>query len=182
MTREYLSPEEREEYDALLVEAGFEPDGARRPSKEIGSRMQRLLEDALRAGRSWAGWVLADDAEAGHLSRWKRWDKSRNKVRMITPGGDIVPRSAVVGVRRRREDGITPYYQQALWRELTWAEVEQKLDEAKAQRKSVDITAATAHRLLALRDRVPESTGPEAACVLLGVDMEAYLAGEQDIA
>ncbi|MGH8996029.1 MAG: hypothetical protein ACRDYB_08390 [Acidimicrobiales bacterium] len=182
MTRDYLSPDEREERDALFIDVGFELDGTRRPSPEIGPRMHHLLEDALQAGRSWAGWMLADDAAAGHLKRWEHWDKARNRVRVMTPAGEIVPRAAVVGVRRRTKDGTSAYYQQALWRELTWSEVEQKLDEARAQLKSARINATTADRLLALRDRLPDSAGPAAACLMLGLDLEAYLAGEQNIA
>lgn len=181
MRREQLSPEERQEYDALLADAGLRGDGTRRESHEIGPRMHRLLQDALQAGRTWAGWTLADDAEAGHLARFKSWDKTRNRVRVFVGGNRIVPRSAVVGVLRRRDDGSMGH-QQALYDELTWAELEQHLSLAQAQMSSARITVATAQRLLALREHAPTAIGPAQACVLLGLDMKAYLAGEQDIA
>lgn len=180
MKREDLSPEEREEYDDILAESGIDEYEQRRESQEIGPRMHSLLEDAYRAGRPWAGYVIEDDAEAGHLVRFKQWDKARRRIRVVA-GDVIVPRAAVVGVRRRREDGST-YYQQSFWQELSWAEVEQKLTESTAQMNSAKINAATARRLLALRELAPTSTGPTTACLLLGLDFEAYLAGEQDIA
>ena len=70
MDRRMLSAEERAEYDALLYEAGYDTDGQRRPSGEIGDRMHRLLADAVQAGRTWAGYVIDDDArrEIGRAS------------------------------------------------------------------------------------------------------------------
>lgn len=180
MKRDMLSPEEREEYDVLLAEAGYDDTGERRPSNEIGERMHLLLEDADQAGRGWATAVIRGDAVDGHLMRFKRWDKARNRQKIFV-GGVIVPRAAVVGVRKQRSDG-SEYWQQGLWRELTWEEVEQKVTEARSQVRSGQITVATAQKLLKLRERAPNTIGPFAACVLLGLDFDEYLAQEDDVA
>jgi hypothetical protein len=181
MKREDLPPEDREEYDALMADAGLTVEGLMRPSGEIGPRMHRLLQAAQVKGQIWAGWVLADDAENGHLAHWKQWNNRDKHQRVVTPAGDIVKRRAVHGIKRRRNDGTT-YYQQGFWREMDWEEVEYKLAEATSQARAADITAATARRLLDLRKRVPESKGPAAACLMLRLDLDAYLAGEQNIA
>lgn len=178
--REDLSPEEREEYDLLIEEAGFDEDGTERPSGEIGERMHDLLVDADQAGRVWASYILRDDAEAGHLKRFNSWNKAR-KRKMVYFNGQIVPKAAVVGVRRKRDDGST-YHQQSLWELLTWAEVEQKLDEARSQKRSAAINETTAKRLLALRIKVPNSIGPLAACDALGIDLDEYLQSGEDAA
>lgn len=180
MKEEYLSPDERAEYDALLADAGLDDNGQPHPSKEIGPRVHQRLLALAQTGSTWAKWILLDDAEAGHLKRFNDWLKARNKQRVITESGDVVPKPAVVGVRRRHDDGTT-FYQQSFWRDVTWAEVEQKLAEATATINAARITSYQARRLLRLRDRVPESTGPAAACLLLGIEVTAYIAGEQDL-
>lgn len=176
--RKDLSPEERDEYDAIMAEAGYDDDGQRRPSGEIGPRMRELLEDALQAGRPWAQYILDDDTEYGHLTRFKRWDKDRNQQKVFV-GDTVVQRAAVVGVKRKL-DGDTREWQQSLWRELTWDEIEQKLKEGVMQQYSGKITATTARRLLSLRERVPESVGPEDACLELGLDFDEYLQSDDN--
>lgn len=178
--REHLAPEERVEYDELLAKAGLDKFGDALPSGQIGSRMHGLLLDAVQAGRGWASWILADDAEAGHLKRFNAWNKARKKIKTFF-NGQIVPKAAVVGVTKKRDDGSS-YWQQSLWQELTWSEIEQKLDEALNQRRSAAINASTARRLLALREKAPDSIGPGAACLALGIDFDEYLASEEDVA
>lgn len=177
--RKDLSPEEREEYDSIMAEAGYDESDQHRPSGEIGPRMRELLEQAVNAGRLWAQYVADDDAEYGHLKRFKDWDKERRKQKVFIDGV-IVPRAAVVGVRRKVGDEFE--WVQSLWRELSWDEVEQKLKEAAIQQYSAKITATTARRLLSLRDRAPESVGPLEACQSLGIDFSEYLQGEGEAA
>jgi hypothetical protein len=178
MDRRMLSTEERAEYDALLYEAGYDETGQRRPSGEIGDRMHRLLADAVQAGRTWAGYVIDDDARTGHVSRFKRWDKVRTPME-VNSQSVIVKRSAVMGVVRRDTETGAAYHQQALYVEMTWGELVGVLEGAQGRIASDRITVGICKKLLALKLRAPESIGPADACGRLGVDMYDYLASEE---
>lgn len=170
-----LSPEERAEYNDLLSEAGY-VDGAHAPSSEVGQRMHDLLENAARAGRPWAEWVLRDDALAGHLSRFKQWDKAREK-QMAFVGGAIVPIAAVRGVKRFDKTGRR-YDQQAFWREMSWDDVRAVLNGSKLRIRAEQITVSVATRLLMLHMEQPDSAGPADACDQAGYEFDAFMAGE----
>lgn len=178
MDRRMLSTEERAEYDALLYEAGYDTDGQRRPSGEIGDRMHRLLADAVQAGRTWASYVIDDDARRGHVSRFKRWDKVRTPME-VNHQSVIVKRAAVMGVLRRDVETGAAYHQQALYADMTWGELVGVLEGAQGRIASDRITAGICKKLLALKLRAPDSMGPGDACGRLGVDMHSYLASEE---
>lgn len=178
MDRKHLSPEEREEYDALLYEAGYDESGDRRPSSEIGDRMHKLLGDAVQAGRIWAGYVVDDDACAGHLTRFKRWDKGRTLME-VNHQSVIVKRAAVMGVRRRDAETGVIYHQQVIYPEMTWDELVGVMESAQVRIASDRITVGTCTKLLVLKMRCPESVGPADACAQLGIDMQSYLVSEE---
>lgn len=178
MDRKMLSAEERAEYDALLYEAGYDETDRRRPSGEIGERMHQLLTDALQAGRVWAGYVIDDDARRGHLARFKRWDKA-NHVMNVNDGTVIVPRAAVMGIRRRDVETGAIVHQQALFSEMTWDDLIGVLESAQGRIASDRITVGVCKKLLALKLRSPESVGPAEACELLGIDMQGYLVEDE---
>lgn len=178
MDRKTLSAEERAEYDALLYEAGYDEYGQRRPSGEIGDRMHRLLVDAVQAGHAWASYVIDDDAQRGHVSRFKRWDKVRTPMQ-VNHQSVIVKRSAVMGVVRRDVETGAAYHQQALYADMTWSELVGVLEGAQGRIASDRITVGIGKKLLALKLRAPESIGPGDACERLGVDMYSYLASEE---
>lgn len=98
--RSILSNEERAKYDTLIFEASFDSTGRRRPSYEIGDRIHAMLLDAVQAQEPWAQWVLDADARAGHIRRFKRWDRIRNLVR-TKDGGQVVRLSGIQAVKRR---------------------------------------------------------------------------------
>lgn len=171
-----MSPEERAEYDALMTEAGYDEFGVARPSHEIGDRMTAMLADAVQAQRPWATWVRDSDARAGHLSRWNRWNKTRNPV-LVSHDGQLLNRAGAMGIRRPSIAGGLQH-QQVLFHHMTWAEVSQVVEVARQRAKSEQITVSLALRLLDLHMRAPESKGPREACTLLGIDIESYLAAE----
>lgn len=177
MDRRMLSVEERAEYDALLYKAGYDGTGNRRPSGEIGDRIHDLLTDALKAGRAWAGYVIGDDARAGHLARFKRWDKVRTLME-VNHQSVIVKRSAVMGVKRRDAETGAVYHQQALYAEMAWSEVIDVMESAQVRIASDRITVGICVKFLALKLRCPDSIGPADACARLGIDMQEYLTEE----
>jgi hypothetical protein len=178
MDRKHLSPEEREEYDALLREAGYDEAGNRRPSGEIKDHMHELLVDAVKAGRTWAGYVIDDDARDGHLKRFKRWDRVRTLMD-VNNQSVIVKRSAVMGVKRRDAETGAIYDQQVLYAEMAWNEVIYVMESAQVRISSDRITVGICTKLLALKLRCPESAGPADACARLGLDMHDYLISEE---
>lgn len=181
MKRRHLAPEERAEYDAAYEEAGLDPHGNPRPSDEIKTRLLARLEDAVQAGRRWAGYVMDDALEDGLLKSWKDWNNEQNRMKVIH-NGVIVPARAVRGTRRRDSDTGTVMYQQAFWREMTWEDVRQQLDDARKRIDAEKVTVSIATRLLELKLRCPESAGPFDACDALSVDFEKYIAGEAECA
>lgn len=53
---EYLRDNDRAEYEALMHDAAFYPNGAPVPSHLQAQRAKRLLDDAVNARRQWADW------------------------------------------------------------------------------------------------------------------------------
>lgn len=178
MKRGHLSPEERPEFDALFEEAGLDEIGNPLPSSEIKARMRSLLRDAVQAGRPWAQYVLDDAADDGLLAAWKRWNNEQKRMRTLHNGA-IVPVRAVRGTRRRDPETGQVVNQQSFWREMSWADVRQQLDDSRKRINAERITESIANRLLALLLDCPESMGPAEACERLGIDMQSYLVGDE---
>ena len=179
MSEHILSQEERDEYDSILYDAGYVNDKPR-PSSEIGPAIVRLLDDAERAGRVWARWVLDDYTATGALAKFRKWSKQRDVV-TVAGKSYTVTKPAAVGVRKRAEDGTT-FYQATLWQDMTRDELEQIIARSAKQIESEGQTIAIAKRLLALLGRVPEATTVGEAMATLGLDTEAYLAALDEAA
>lgn len=177
MRRGFLSPEERVEFDAMYEQAGLDMFGKARPSDEIKSRLLSMLQDAVQAGRKWAGYVLDDAVEEGLFKSWKDWNNEQERMRVYY-NGVIVPARAVRGTRRRNQDTGRTVHQQVLWREMSWEQVRQQLDDSRTRIAAEQITISIAARLLELKLRCPESTGPLDACERLGLDFDTYLSAE----
>lgn len=178
--RDMLSPEEREEYDAVLIRAGLDDSGVPRVSEDIGPRMYEMLLEADRSGRRWASWVIRDDAATGHLRRFNAWWKRENRHKVLHEGR-LYSRAAVRGVKRRKETGELKH-QLEFWYDMSWMDLELQIAEASDRIASERIAISTARKLLALRDDAPYAASPREAAGQLGVDLDAYIAGEQDVA
>lgn len=170
-----LSPEERVEYDELMYEAGFDEFGNLLPSSEIGARAVALLQDAVRAGRTWAGFVLDDALEAGCLSRWQRWKRERNKIRTVFEGR-TVPLVAVSGLRRRDVGGEV-YHQQSFWPDMSAEELHQIISDSRSRVLAERVRIASALRLLELMEVHGASTVGEALAAE-GMSLADFLGAE----
>lgn len=180
MRREMLSPEERDEYDAVIEQAAFDDHGQRRSTGEAGQRLRELIEDADQAGRPWAQWVREDDQEAGHQKRLKAWIKARESIKVYDRStGTLTRKPAEISVKHASADG-SEAYQLTLWRQLDWAQVQEVLRSAQRRISSERINADTARKLLALREQAPESSGPLEACEMLDIDFDSYIASDED--
>lgn len=171
--RRMLSDEERAEYDALLYEATHHSDGKRRKTREIGPRLQTLLNDAEQAGRRWAGWVLDDALLTGLQATARKWSSTREVIETII-GERIVRKPAAYGIRRARSDGGQDFLR-AGWGEMTAEDLDQLISSRGAQiaaeRDTVTI-ARKLKKLLTETGKTPVSVALES----LGVDLTTYLA------
>lgn len=171
-----LSPEERAEYDALLHEAGYDEAGEQRPAHEIKERMHRLLQEAVQAHRTWAGYVLDADVREGHHRRFKGWDRARQVVN-TRHGERVVRRSAVMSLRRRDPDNGRTYWQGTFYADMTRQDLLDVVNGAEVRIGSERITIAMARRLVALLDETGAAT-VATALETRGVELETYLLEE----
>lgn len=174
MKREMLSDTERAEYDALMQDAGYDSQGKRRPSAEVGPRMHELLVDAVKAGRRWATWVLEDDAAAAHLSRFKRWANTR--ITVTTPVGErLVKRSAAMSVKRTDPTTGADFWQPTFWADMTHDDLVSVRTGARTRIESERITLS----IVAALDAILTETGCDTvaeALVRKGTTIDAWLA------
>lgn len=180
MSNNILTTEERELYDDLMYEAGYDENGKPRPSFEIGPRIVEMLRDAAyQAHQQWAGFVLDDLAEAGALTRWKQWQKQREFIEVRTDEGEeqpvVVTKPAAMSVRRRDVESGKSYFQMTMWDDMTRDHLLQVIQREGTSIQTSRETIATARRLLALLDRAPEATTVGEAAQVLGTDVGSYL-------
>lgn len=174
MRRQQMSPTEREEYDALMTEAGFDGLGKPYPAAEVAGRMHDALLDAVQAGRRWAEWVIEDDTHSGHLSRWKRW--SRQRLTVSTPVGDrMVERSAVMSMQRRDPESGQPYWQDTFYPDMTRDDLVALAATCQGRMESERITLSTARALIALLDETDAGTVAD-ALASKGATLDGWLA------
>jgi hypothetical protein len=173
--RNMLSAEERAEYDALVFEAGFDQIGKRRPSHEIGDHFHELLLDAIQAKRPWAQWVMDEDAKAGHIRRFKAWDRTRHPVR--TKDGERVVRvSRVQAVRRRDPETEAMFWQDADYEDMTASDLDSVIAGMDSKIAPLVCNRETARSLRTLIESCGTRTVRE-ALEIRGLSMDEYLLG-----
>lgn len=170
----HLSPEDRSEYDELMLEAGTDEAGDVLPSREIGPRVLEALNNAAdNAHRQWAVDILADIFAAGCLKRWKDWNRGRA---VITVAGEsyVTTKAAAMSVLKKGDDGAK-YFQLTFWEDMTRGQLAQILGAAAKRVDAEKTTMATARRLMALFDGAPAALTVREAADELDVDIEEYL-------
>lgn len=171
-----LSPAEREEYDGLMYDAGHDEHGNLLPSGEIKERMHGLLLDAVQAGRTWAQFVLDDDAREGHLKRHKRW-RDRKEFVSTAFGGGFATKPAAMSIRRVSTADASAVWQPTLWQDMTRAELLQIVTGSQMRARAEQVTISIARRLIALLDE----TGAESVSTALeakGTSIDEFLLDE----
>jgi len=171
-----LTPEEREEFDELMYDAGLDSLGKPLPSEVIGERVVSALREAQ---RSWAGYLLDDILRAGALEHWKHWHKRREVIE-ISEGNQSKPvtvtKAAAMGVRRRHAETGRIYHQQTMWDDMDREALEQLVADATTRIGTEHRTIATARRLLALMDDAPGAHTAREAAEARGTTVAEYLA------
>jgi hypothetical protein len=176
----HLTPEERDEFDELMYDAGLDSLGKPLPSEVIGERVvASLREAAYQAHRPWAGYLLDDILRAGALEHWKHWHK-RREVIQIGEGDASKPvtttKAAAMGVRRRHADTGRIYHQQTIWDDMDREALEQLVADANKRIGTEQRTIATARRLLTLMDEAPDAATAREAAEAQGTTVAEYLA------
>lgn len=169
-----MSPEDRAEFDDLMLEAGTDAAGDVLPSREIGARVLAALNTAAdQAHREWAAQILADIFTAGCLKRWKDWNRGRA---VITVAGEsyVTTKAAAMSVLKKGDDG-QKFFQLTFWEDMTRAQLAQILGTAAKRADAEKTTMATARRLMALFDGAPSAQTVREAAAARGVEIDEYL-------
>lgn len=181
-----LTPDELEQLDELMYDAGLDEAGKPRPSHEIGTRVVSALRTAAyQHGHAWAGHLLDDITRSGALGRWKDWYKQREVIN-IGEGDSTSPvttkKAAAMGIRRRSEETGRVFYQQTLWDDMTRGALEQLVADSGTRIRTERRTIATARRLLALMDEAPDAATAREAAEAKGTTVAEYLAAPERVA
>ena len=138
-----LSPEEREEYDALLLDATC-VNGQLLPISEASERLHLLLVDAVKAGRTWAEIQLARALNDGLRSETRRYLKRTN----TTTETDVLgthSRPSVYTVPRETATGVV--HQPMLFEDMTVNDLNAVISSSERQVRANQQNRQTAIRL-----------------------------------
>lgn len=162
------SPEERDEYEALLAEIAAETTDTR----ERLDRFEHKLADAIQAHRPWATEVERACRRFGMGKELSRFE-ARNRA-LVSHDGRVLSLPAIQARRVTTTDGDVTY-QRELIEVWTWQQIQDK--RAEALRAGQTYTEKVAHydRLLALRVLAPESKTPREAAESAGLDLDDFL-------
>lgn len=166
------SPEERDEYEALLHEV---ISGARLTGDRV-RLMETKMADAEQAHRPWVRDANREAVRTGYASQIKGYLK-RNRV-ALSHDGLILSRPRIIGTPKVSDSGQT-YYEQALIELKTFDELRAKRSDYLAQIRAYDANVALIDKLLALADLAPTATTPAEAAAQLDIDLDEYLGGAE---
>lgn len=173
MNRSAWTPEERDEFDAIVAES---VESSVNQAIRTNYFLARI-RDAEQAQRFFAADVLHDAERRGAASILKAALKANTTV-LVSHEGKVLTKPRMIGTQRRDLDGRT-YSEQTLFDYMTWDELVAKRREYLRQIDSYDANVATVDKLLALRDLAPEAINPISAVQMLGTTLERWL-GEDE--
>ena len=162
------TPEERDEYDALLAEVV----GATKVSADRLDLFEHKLLDAIQAHRPWAREVERACTRAGLAKEVARF-QARDKA-LVAHDGRVLSVPAVQARRVTDAEGQAGYQRELieLW---SWDAIAAKRLEALKAQRSYDDKIAHYDRLLALRVLAPEAASPAEAAKAAGVQLDDFL-------
>lgn len=166
----FLTTDETADWNAMLDDVNARPGLS---TGERGDALVAMLHDAVQAHVGWAAMALDALAEAGAQSALKKRAKAISTT-LVTFKDAAILRAGRVGVKSKRPSGQV-FYEQKLFEEITWHELEERLVDLAKLAKGLGATIATDKKLLKLRKQYPASAGPGDACKQMGVTVEQYL-------
>lgn len=162
------TPDERDEYEALLGEIVAETTDTR----ERLDLFEHKLLDAIQAQRPWAGEVERACRRFGMGKEVSRYE-ARNRA-LVSHDGRVLSLPAVQARKVTTTEGEVTY-QRELIEVWTWQQIEDKRAEALKAARTYNDKVAHYDRLLALRVLAPESASPSDAAKTAGVDLDEFL-------
>ena len=171
LSTNYLSPDERDAWRALLDDA---LNGSRQADPAAVGRAMAALDQADRAGAEWPTLIRAQAVRTVLQAELKRYAKAE-AMTAVTYNGTPLVRTARRGVRQQAADGSTTYEQKLLW-DMDWPEVDTWAASNESQIHGLLANRDIARKLQDLRRMAPRSTGPADAASQLGTTVEAVLA------
>lgn len=172
MSHAHWSPDDRDEYDALVDEVLVATDD----STDRAALFLRKLRDAEQAQRFWASDVLREIEHDG--SRKRIVDEAKRRVPRVAVSYEGVSLGTVhrtIGTRTRTDIGKTAYVQ-TLFDYPTFDALREKRLQHQADIAGHRRDIAALDRLLELEGRAPGTT-PAEVCRALGITVEEWLAG-----
>lgn len=169
MNKSSWSPEEREDYEALLDSIVSQHS----TTHSRGVAFVDALHSALSQKLMWARDVQREAELQFGENECKDYVK-RNRV-AVTYQGKVINKPRAIGVQRVQSSGKAAF-EQALFDFFTWDELEAK---AAEYLKAIAANKQNLHvvvRLLELREAVPGAINPVQACSTLGTTVEEWLA------
>jgi hypothetical protein len=169
INRSSWSPEERDEFDALLARVISSSTN----TTDRLDLMEQLMGDAIQAQRYWASDVDRAARRYGYASEIKKY-QDRNRVLVASGTDRVLSLPRIQGTIARNEEGDA-YHQRELIELWTWEQILEKRAEAIRARRLHADKVAHYDRLLALRDQCPDSTSPADAARQLGINLDSWL-------
>lgn len=171
----HLDDDQRHEYDEAMTEAiGTDRDS--KVTREMGERVRQMLLDAEQAQRPWASQMLDDDQLAGCVNRAKRWLDSHQERMLVAFNGQIIAKARRKGRKQRNQADGSSTWQRTLFDDFSWSELEEFLQSAIGRAAAEQVNIASARKLLVLKERAPDTYGPQEASERLGTSIDEVLA------
>lgn len=167
INRNAWSPTERDEYEDLLAEVC----NATKGSTERLDLFDAKLTDAIQAHRPWATDVARACRRFGLGKEIARYE-NRNQA-LVSHDGLLLSVPRVQSRKVMVAGEVT--YQRELIEVWTWEQITAKRAEAIKASDSYTVKVGHYDRLLALREKAPDTKSPAEAAKQLGIDLEDYL-------
>lgn len=167
-----LPMEWRDELNVLLDAVIDNREHTTRPAR--ARAVLDLLRDATQAHRPWADAIIEEALIAGLARIIKQREDSRARVLVATTTGTVERKAsrAVMVVDREGNKVV----QQKLIQEFTWDHLDQHDGMLGRQIGNLADSRRMVARLMELRERFPDTTGPAEACARLGLTVDEFLA------
>lgn len=167
----FLAPPERVMWNELQDHALEVTGGDARAAVEL---VRTWLVDAEQAGHPWPRAIIDRCIADGIHRRLVHYGK-RVSVAMVAYNGKVVAKATRVGRRRRDPETGRLYFQQTLFEDFSWAELDGWLRMIQGQIEGLRVDVHMAEKLADLKARYPDSYGPAEACEQMGTTIDRYL-------
>lgn len=166
--RSTWSAQERDEYESLIAEV---VNATTNTTDRLDLFDGKLL-DAIQAHRAWAIDVAKSCRRYGLAKEITRFE-ARNRT-LVSHDGKLLSLPRVQARRVTTASGELTY-QRELIEAWTWEQLRAKRTEALQSQDTYSAKVSHYDRLLALREKAPDTASPAEAATALGLDLDEWL-------